>query len=57
MRSIPCLPMNGRKSMSDIRDMMAATLVTMLSVLLVLLYDCLLCGYMQNRYDDSTVLW
>ena len=29
MRSIPCLLMNGRKSVSDTRNMMAAISVTM----------------------------
>ena len=29
VRSIPCLPMNGRKSVSDTRNMMAAISVTM----------------------------
>ena len=29
MRSIPCLPMNGRKSVNDTRNIMAAISVTM----------------------------
>ena len=57
VRSIPCLLMNGRKSVNATRNIMAAISVTMPSGFWGLLHDRYLYGCNRNRYNCSTKLW